>query len=283
MFAAGVPALGSSNFARDQPALSIGDASLPEGNSGTSTMSFPVTLSAASRDPVSVSFATADGTATAPEDYQATSGQLVFRPGETSKSIGVLINGDTVYEPDETFGVTLSNAVNATIGRAAAQGVILNDDQPPPPPPPPKCECSSIGAKVVPLSIHVYGQTTETWYFRTKWSMRCQSGKVPDCVGTVLVEPEPPVAGIVMDPGKVKIKCVGKECDAVVTGRKDFKLRVSRVRLKTLKQFQVKLYVIAACRKKLARHPYLITIVFRKGVLDRGRSDFNGDGKPDRK
>ena len=117
-----------------KPALSISsDASASEGNSGTTTFSLPVELSAASTQAVSVSFATADGTANAPSDYQAASGTVTFRPGETSKTIDVVVVGDTTFEPDETFTVTLSNPANATIADRSADGTIQNDDQPPPP------------------------------------------------------------------------------------------------------------------------------------------------------
>src|SRR5262249_16426543 len=67
-----------------KPALSIGDATTNEGNSGTTQFSFPIPLSAASAKPVSVGWATANGTATAGSDYQDTSGKVVFPAGQTS-------------------------------------------------------------------------------------------------------------------------------------------------------------------------------------------------------
>ena len=57
----------------------------------------------------SVEFATANGTATAPGDYAAQSGTLNFAPGEATKTITVLVNGDAAFEADETFTVNLSN------------------------------------------------------------------------------------------------------------------------------------------------------------------------------
>src|SRR5439155_19689821 len=95
------------------PSLLIGDASAAEGNSGTTSLSFRVTLTHAATKVVSVNYATSDNTATAPSDYVATSGTLTFNPGETSKTIAVPVVGDTVLEPDETFTVTLSGPVNA--------------------------------------------------------------------------------------------------------------------------------------------------------------------------
>jgi Calx-beta domain/RTX calcium-binding nonapeptide repeat (4 copies) len=111
-----------------KPAVSIASALLAEGNAGTKSMSLTITLATATPVRVSVVYATADGTATAGSDYTATSGTLVFAPGQTSKTVAVPILGDTGYESDETFSVTLSNPVNATLGTATATGTITNDD-----------------------------------------------------------------------------------------------------------------------------------------------------------
>jgi len=111
-----------------RPSVSVGDASVAEGNSGTTTLAFPVTLSAASAQPVSVTYATADGTATAPSDYAAATGTLTFNPGETSKTISVGVAADLAIEQDETLTVTLSGAVGATIATGTATGRITNDD-----------------------------------------------------------------------------------------------------------------------------------------------------------
>ena len=74
--------------------VNIGDATVTEGHTGTRTATFTVTLSTASSQPVTVTYATANGTATAGSDYQAASGTVTFAPGETSKTINVLVNGD---------------------------------------------------------------------------------------------------------------------------------------------------------------------------------------------
>ena len=113
----------------DPRSLSINDVSGPEGNSGTTPFTFTVSLSAACAAPVTVNFATQDGTALGGEDYQATSGTLTFAPGETSKPITVEVIGDTTPEPGETFFVTLSGATNALI--ADGQGIAsIVDDEP---------------------------------------------------------------------------------------------------------------------------------------------------------
>jgi uncharacterized Zn-binding protein involved in type VI secretion len=111
-----------------KPSLSVGDASAAERNAGTTTLSVPVQLSAATTATVSVDYATENGTATAGSDYTAATGTLTFRPGEREKTIPVAVAGDTSIEPNETFAVALSNAVNATIAQGSATATIQNDD-----------------------------------------------------------------------------------------------------------------------------------------------------------
>ena len=95
--------------------VSIANASVAEGNSGTTQLTFTVALSAADTHPVNVDYATRDRGATAGSDYVATSGTLTFNPGETSKTINVTVNGDTHFESDEPFLMILSNSVNANL------------------------------------------------------------------------------------------------------------------------------------------------------------------------
>lgn len=115
-----------------QITLSVNDTAVTEGNSGSAPATFTVSLSGPSKGTVNVDYATADGTATAPGDYTATSGTLTFAPGETSKQVSVPVVGDTVSEPDERFTLNLSNATGATIADGVGTGIILNDEPPPP-------------------------------------------------------------------------------------------------------------------------------------------------------
>lgn len=110
------------------PTLSISSSAKSEGTSGTSYLSFTVTLSKKSSTPVTVSYTTADGTATAGQDYTAAAGKITFAAGQTSTTVKVAIAGDTAVETDETFSVTLSNPSGATISRGTATGTIRNDD-----------------------------------------------------------------------------------------------------------------------------------------------------------
>ena len=108
--------------------VSIGDVSASEGNLGTTDFVFTISLSAASVQGVTVEFFTSPDTASAGSDYQSTSGTLSFEPGLTVELLTVSVVGDTAVEPDETFYVNLSNAVNATLGANSARGTIRNDD-----------------------------------------------------------------------------------------------------------------------------------------------------------
>jgi parallel beta-helix repeat protein len=110
------------------PALSINDVTVTEGNTGTVAATFTVTLSPTSSGPVTVNWATANGTATQPSDYLQGSGALTFNAGESTKTVTVQVNGDTTSEPNETFFVNLSGASGASISDAQGQGTITNDD-----------------------------------------------------------------------------------------------------------------------------------------------------------
>jgi hypothetical protein len=114
------------------PDVSIDDQSITEGNAGTSTLTFNVTLSHASSDTVSVDYTTNDGTATAGDgDYVAATGTVTFNPGQTAQTVDVTVNGDLTHESDETFTVDLSNATNVGVADGSGQGTITNDDQVP--------------------------------------------------------------------------------------------------------------------------------------------------------
>src|SRR5207249_4346154 len=92
-----------------QPTISISDVSQNEGNVGPTLFTFTVSLSSASSQPITVDFATADGTATAADgDYVAAGGTVTFLPVPTRRSSDLTVNGDTKFEPNETFFVNLS-------------------------------------------------------------------------------------------------------------------------------------------------------------------------------
>lgn len=110
------------------PTVSIAGHRATEGNRGTKAFTFTVSLSGAASTPVTVHWATANGTATAGSDYRARSGVLTFAPGQTTKTVTVQVKGDRIKEPTETFSVRLSRPAHAVLGAATATGTIVNDD-----------------------------------------------------------------------------------------------------------------------------------------------------------
>ncbi len=111
------------------PSASVADVSVAEGSAGTTSAPFTVTLSNPSAFTATVDWATADGTATAGSDYTAGSGTLTFDPGVTTQPISVEVLGDTAFEANESFTVTLTNATGSTVATPSATATITNDDK----------------------------------------------------------------------------------------------------------------------------------------------------------
>ncbi len=125
------------NGAPNVPGIIANDASVIEGNSGTNYLNFNLSLTMTSALPVTVQYATTDGTASSvawgvgTPDYVAVTGTVTFPPGSTNQVVQVPVLGDTILEPDETLYLNLSVPTQAWIARAAATGTILNDDATP--------------------------------------------------------------------------------------------------------------------------------------------------------
>jgi hypothetical protein len=115
-------------FNDDGPTLRINDVGISEGLSGTSLLTFTVTLSQVSGSPVTYTVATANGTATAGSDYVASTlvGQSITA-GQLTQSFSVTINGDATIEGNETFTANLS-AGSVSILDGQGVGTITNDD-----------------------------------------------------------------------------------------------------------------------------------------------------------
>ncbi|MYF44067.1 MAG: hypothetical protein F4216_12300 [Acidimicrobiaceae bacterium] len=110
----------------DEPSLRVAEASADEGD----TMTFTVSLDAASGKTVTVAYSTIDGSGTAESaDYTAASGTLTFTPGDTSRTFTVVTATDADTE-DDTFLVELSAPMNARIDDGTAVGTILEGDLP---------------------------------------------------------------------------------------------------------------------------------------------------------
>jgi hypothetical protein len=118
----------SLNATADEPVISINDVTVSEGDTGTVDAVFTVSLSASYTDTVTVNYATVEGTATSPDDFNSTSGTLSFLETITTQPITVTIQGEVFAEATETFSVSLSAPTNATLGDDIGVGTITDDD-----------------------------------------------------------------------------------------------------------------------------------------------------------
>jgi large repetitive protein len=114
-----------------KPILSVTNASVVEGNTGTSLLQFTVSLTGASEIDASFDFATTNSSATAGTDYVAASGTRTILAGTTTETVNIVVNGDLSSESNETLSLTLTSPTDATVGNGSAQGTILNDDKAP--------------------------------------------------------------------------------------------------------------------------------------------------------
>jgi chitinase len=132
-----------------------------------------VSLSEPAYEEVTAAWATADGTAVAGEDYEATAGVVRFAPGETQKTLTVTILGDEVAEGDETFALRFSEIEGADTDDLEATVTIRDDEAPEPDPvsdddgggmpvPPPADEPADDGLAAVAVAVDV--QVSEWWY-----------------------------------------------------------------------------------------------------------------------
>ena len=107
--------------------LSIGSASVVEGDLGARALRFTVALSSPAASAVTVHYATEAGTATS-ADFAAASGNATIPAGATSALVSVRVRADTTVESTEQFTLRLTSPVGAPIDRATAAGSILDDD-----------------------------------------------------------------------------------------------------------------------------------------------------------
>ncbi len=112
----------------DLPSVSVSDVTIREGNKGDSFLTFNVSLNKASTDIISVSYTTADGTATAGSDYTAMRGNLLFAPGIVTIGVNVKLKTDTAVEGDEKFFLNILGATGASIADDSGLATIVNDD-----------------------------------------------------------------------------------------------------------------------------------------------------------
>lgn len=88
---------------------------------------------------------------------------MTFGPADTSETVTILVNGDTIDEADETFFVNLSNPINVSIADGQGRGTITDDDtQPPPPPPASTPTAKSVILKAQPKKVEKGDKTKLT-------------------------------------------------------------------------------------------------------------------------
>ena len=172
----------------DSATISISDAIVTEGDSGTASANFTVTLSPASSQTVTVDYATADVTATAPGDYTGISTTtLTFTPGQTSKTISVDVIGDTLDENSETFTVNLSNPANATISDASGIGTITDDDAQPTLTISDESEAENVGLMSFDLSLSSISALDITLDYATADDTAVAPGDYTQDVGSITI------------------------------------------------------------------------------------------------
>ena len=117
---------GTAMEGSSEAALSVADARAREGKHPT--IAFTVSLDRPATGPVTVDYATQDGSARAGEDFRGVTGTLGFGPGETRRTVSVTVLDDAIDEGEETFTLVLSNAAGAFIADGTATGTIANSD-----------------------------------------------------------------------------------------------------------------------------------------------------------
>jgi Ca2+-binding RTX toxin-like protein/archaellum component FlaF (FlaF/FlaG flagellin family)/gas vesicle protein len=207
------------------PDLSISDAQIVEGNNLSTDATFTVSLSYPRITTVTADYATADDTAIAGVDYTAKTGTLSFFAGQTEQTITVPIYGDTDFEPDETFKVTLSNVQNANLIDGEGTGSITNDE---PPPIIPEISISDIqvvewntGTDLAMFTVSLSEATTETV---------AVDYATADDSATAGVDYEPQTGTLTFNPGETEAYIgVTINGDTVVEPDETFKVNLSNV------------------------------------------------------
>ncbi|MBN1765586.1 MAG: hypothetical protein JW860_10040 [Sedimentisphaerales bacterium] len=116
----------------DVATMTFEDITTQEGDNGQTILDITATLSDPSPSKATVAYSISDGSATAADgDFLAASGALTFGRGKSTASFQVTVNGDAIYEPDETFTVDFSNANSVALADTQLEITIENDDNAP--------------------------------------------------------------------------------------------------------------------------------------------------------
>jgi beta-glucanase (GH16 family) len=110
------------------PKISIDDITHAEGNTGTTLFNFTVSLDKASKNNVTVNYATVEAAAKATEDFTPATQTITFLPNEMQKTVSINVATDDLKEGDDDFKVVLSSATNGNIYKGTGTAIIENDD-----------------------------------------------------------------------------------------------------------------------------------------------------------
>jgi hypothetical protein len=113
---------------QSRAALSVADASVVEGDRGTTPLAFPVSLSRPLSRPLTVCATALPVTAWPVVDFDPYLGCQVIRAGETATTFTIKVRGDRLREPDEKLALVIAGLANVRLTDATATGTIVNDD-----------------------------------------------------------------------------------------------------------------------------------------------------------
>ncbi len=115
----------------DDVSASVADASAIERHTGTSSMVFSVSVEGFRSAPITLEYATIDGTANGGVDYVPVHGTLTFPVGTNTASVTVPVIGDILNEGNETFGLALFDLGAVKLAKGVGVGTIIDDDRQP--------------------------------------------------------------------------------------------------------------------------------------------------------
>ena len=203
---------GIAALVRGPAALSVADARVREAPGAE--LAFAVTLDRAASGPVTVGYASADGSATAGTDYTATSGTLTFAAGETAKTVAVPVLDDAIDEGEETLTLRLSKASGARIADATATGTIENSD------PMPKAWLARFGRTVGNQVLEAVGERLDGGPHLTVGGVRLGGAAPHDALPSPTFQ-DWPASGMAAEagPGVPEARLLGTGTGRAVTER----------------------------------------------------------------
>jgi beta-glucanase (GH16 family) len=110
------------------PTVQLSDVTQQRKNTDVAARFYVTVLSSNFTKPISIAYATQEGTAKQGKDFVAANGTLTIQPGSTQAYVDVMVKGDSLRQNDLQFYVQFSNAQNALLGATKSTATILNAD-----------------------------------------------------------------------------------------------------------------------------------------------------------